>query len=127
TMAMGLQSTPILQQVFLEGLEQMDSISMDVDFREADRLLTASLDLPYVLYNNIEVDSLRLRVKADQENLGAALGLISAEAGPLSMGRTYLSGRTEDQRLHVNLVSFDEEDVLFQVGSYVAFSGDTVE
>lgn len=126
-LTMGLQSTPILQQVFLEGLEQMDSISMDVDFKEVDRSLTASLDLPYVLYNNIEVDSLRLRVSSDQENLRADFGLISAEAGPLSMGRTYLSGRTEGQRLHFDLVSFDEEDILFQIGSQVALMGDTVE
>lgn len=127
TMSLGLQSTPILQQVFLEGLEQMDSISMDVDFKEAERSLTASLDLPYVLYNNIEVDSLRLRVNSDPENLRAAFGLISAEAGPLSMGRTYLSGRTEDQRLHFDLISFDEEEVLFQIGAHMATRGDTVE
>ena len=127
TMTMGVQSTPILQQVLLEGLEQMDSISMDVDFKEADRSLTASLDLPYVLYNNIEVDSMRLRLRSDQENLRAAFGLISAEAGSLSMGRTYLSGSTEDQSLHFNLTSFDDEDVLFQIGSYVTLLGDTIE
>src|SRR5690606_347918 len=115
-MSLALQPTPILQQVFLEGLEQMDSVSMDVDFKEADRLLTANLDLPYVLYNNIEVDSLRLRVQADKENLRAAFGLISAEAGPLSMGRTYLSGRTEDERLHFDFISYDEEEILFRVG-----------
>lgn len=126
-MNMALRSTPILQQVFLEGLEQMDSISMEVDFREADRLLTANLDLPYVLYNNIEVDSLRLRVRSDQEYLGAALGMISVEAGPLSMGRTYLSGRTEENHLHVDLVSFEGEDILFQVGSTVESSGDTIQ
>ena len=125
-MTMSIESTPILQQVFLEGLQQMDSISMEVDFKEADRLLTASLDLPYVLYNDMEIDSLRLRVKGDQENLGAAFGLISLDAGPLSMGRTYLTGRTEDQRFHVNLISFDDEDVLFRIGSYVALAEDTI-
>lgn len=125
-MMMSIESTPILQQVFLEGLQQMDSISMEVDFKEAERLLTASLDLPYVLYNNMEIDSLRLRLRGDQENLRAAFGLISLDAGPLSMGRTYLTGRTEEQRLHVNLISFDNEDVLFRIGSYVALAGDTI-
>lgn len=125
-MTMSIESTPILQQVFLAGLQQMDSISMEVDFKEADRLLTASLDLPYVLYNDMEIDSLRLRVKGDQENLRAAFGLISLDAGPLSMGRTYLTGRTEDQRLHVNLISFDDEDVLFRIGSRVRLTDDTV-
>src|SRR5690606_39226327 len=52
-MTMSIESAPILQQVFLEGLQQMDSISMEVDYKEAERLLTASLDLPYVLYNNM--------------------------------------------------------------------------
>ena len=126
-MDLGLHSTPILQQVFLEGLEQMDSVSMEVDFKESDKLLTANLDLPFLLYNNIEIDSLKLRVKSDGENLAAALGLVSAEAGPLSMDRTYLSGNVEDERLHFDFVSFDGEDILFQVGSNIGLLGDTLQ
>ena len=123
---LGLQSTPILQQVFLEGLEQMDSVYMDVDFKEADRLLTANLDLPFVLYNNIEVDSLKLRINADDQNLEAAFGLVSVVAGPLSMGRTYLSGVVAEERLNFDFVSYDGEDILFQVGSNLAMMGDTL-
>lgn len=125
-MNLAIKPTPILQEVILEGLTQMDSITMDVDFKESDRLLTAHLDLPYLLYNNIEVDSLSLRLDADADNLEARLGLISVEAGPLSIGRTYWSGTAKDERLHFDMVSYDEEEILLQIGSEVAFQGDTI-
>lgn len=123
---LALRTTPILQQVFLEGLEQLDSVTMEVDFKEQDKLLTANLDLPYVLYNDIEIDSLRLRVNADAENLRAAFGLVSAEAGPVSMGRTYLSGEMMNERLQLDFRSFDGDEILLHLASSIGMAGDTV-
>src|SRR5690606_38895260 len=61
---MSITPSPILQQVFLEGLDQLDSGYMEVNFNEKDRFLTASLNIPYVLYNNIEIDSLKFNINA---------------------------------------------------------------
>lgn len=125
-LALSILPTPILQEVLLEGLEQMDSISMKVDYKEAEKSLTASLDLPYLLYNNIEVDSLRFRLESDEENMEGRLGLIGAEAGFLSMGRTYLSGIVKNSILHADLISYDKDDILFQIGSNIELAGDTL-
>ncbi|MEX2593238.1 MAG: translocation/assembly module TamB domain-containing protein [Anditalea sp.] len=125
-MDLALRSTPILQQVFLEGLEQLDSVHMKIDFKEEDKLLTANIDLPYVLYNNIEIDSLKLRMNADEENLQTEFGLLSLVAGPVSMGRTSLLGEVMDERLQLDFISYQEEETLIHVASSVGMAGDTV-
>lgn len=125
-MDMSITPTPILQQVFLEGLDQLDSGHVAVNFREAERHLTAVLNIPYVLYNNIEVDSLRAHVNAVGDSLSGELGLVAVEAGPVSMGRTWVTGQVEeDQRFHIDLISFDEEDTLMYLGSNIRAASDT--
>jgi hypothetical protein len=125
-MDLALHSTPILQQVFLEGLEQLDSVHMEVGFNEENHLLTANIDLPYVLYNNMEIDSLKLRLNADEENLQTEFGLLSLVVGPVSMGRTLLVGEVMDQRLQLDFISYEEEETLIHMASSVGLAGDTL-
>src|SRR5690606_31686529 len=54
------------------------------------------------------------------------LGLVAVEAGPVSMGRTVVSGQVEeDKRFHIDLISFDEEDTLMYLGSNMRAASDT--
>lgn len=125
-MNLALRSAPILEQVFLEGLEQMDSVSMKIDFKEADTLLTANLDLPHILYNDMEVDSLRLRVRADKSDMAAEFGLLSAVAGPLDLGRTFLSADLKKEHFHIDFKSYDEEELLVHLGTNVRKTSDSL-
>jgi translocation and assembly module TamB len=125
-MQMSVQQTPILTQVFLDGLEQMDSISIEVDFDESLSLFAANVSLPYLLYSDIEIDSLGLRVLGEGNELTFNFGLASLETGPVSMGRTYFDGDVRGDRLFVDFTSYDDEERLVHLSADIGYGGDTV-
>jgi len=123
---MSIQQTPILTQVFLDGLEQMDSIAIDVDFNESESRFAANVSLPYLLYSDIEIDSLGLRVLGEGNDLTFNFGIASLETGPVSMGRTFFDGDVRGDRLFVDFISFDEEERLVHLSADIGYGGDTI-
>lgn len=123
---LAFNQAPILNQVLLPRLDQMDSIKLIVDFKAIDNKLNADLDLPYVKYGAIEIDSLGLRVRSDREDLVLALGFLAMESSPLSMGRTYFTGALDASRLYFDFDSFDGEEKLMHIASDIGLRGDTL-
>ncbi|MDO9551804.1 translocation/assembly module TamB [Rhodonellum sp.] len=121
-----INQAPILNQVLLKGLDQLDSVKLRVDFKASENKLDADLDLPYIKYGAVEIDSLGLRVRSDQEDLNLAFGFLALESSPLSMGRTYFTGELENSRLYFDFNSFDGEEKLMHLASDIGFSGDTL-
>ncbi|MUP45734.1 translocation/assembly module TamB [Gramella sp. BOM4] len=119
--------TPILSEVFLVNLQEMDSVDIDVDFSEQERNLDAMVSIPYVKYFNSEVDSLQVRVASNEKDLNFELGFQSLDAGPLAIKKTLFSGRVIGQKLDLDYASSYEEDSLVFVQSQMNFQGDTLK
>ncbi|KEO74543.1 translocation/assembly module TamB domain-containing protein [Anditalea andensis] len=125
-MQLSVQQTPILNEVFLEGLEQMDSIAISVDFNEYESRFIANIALPYLLYSDIEIDSLNFTAQGEGNELTFNFGLASLETGPVSMGRTFFDGEVRGDRLFIDFNSFDEEERLVHLSADIGYGGDTV-
>lgn len=125
-MQLSVQQTPILTQVFLDGLERMDSIAIEVDFNEAESHFAANVSLPYLLYSDIEIDSLGLRVLGEGNDLTFNFGLASLETGPVSMGRTFFDGEVMGDRLFIDFNAFDADERLVHLSADIGYGGDTV-
>jgi len=125
-MKLSIQQTPILTQVLLDGLEQMDSIAISVDFNEAQSRFAANVSLPYLLYSDIEIDSLGLNVLGEGNELTFNFGLASLETGPVSMGRTFFDGEVMGDRLFIDFTSYDADERLVHLSADIGYGGDTV-
>jgi len=55
-----LTDAPIINEVFLVNLEEMDTVDINVDFREAAREMDASISVPYVNIFSSQIDSLKI-------------------------------------------------------------------
>ncbi|MCP9200390.1 translocation/assembly module TamB domain-containing protein [Gramella sp. GC03-9] len=119
--------TPILNEVFLVNLQEMDSIDIDMNFSEEERRLDAMVSIPYINYFNSEIDSLEVEMESNEKDLNFEFGFKSLDAGPLAIKKTRFSGRVIDQKLDLDFASSFEEDSLVFVQSQLNFKGDTLK
>ncbi len=123
---LSINQAPIVNQVLLQGLEQLDSAKIMVDFSQPEDKLVANIDFPYVNYGGSEIDSLGIRINSDTENLSIAFGFLALNAGPLAMDRTYFTGELQQSRLYLDFNSFSGEEQSYHIASDIGYSGDTL-
>ncbi|MCH7409273.1 translocation/assembly module TamB [Belliella sp. DSM 111904] len=121
-----INQAPILNQVLLPALEKLDTAKLKIDFDLQAALLTTRLDFPYLKYGGIELDSLGLRINADEEDLDLAFGFLKLNTGPLDMDRTYFTGELDNSRLYFDFNSFDGDERMVHVASDIGLFGDTL-
>jgi len=106
---------PILSDVFLTSLEELDTVNIKMDFNEKDRKLIASVNVPYIDFYGMQIDSLAFNVNSDASNLKFDFGLNELNAGPLAIKRTLVDGKIANQQLNLNFSSFNEDKTIIQI------------
>jgi translocation and assembly module TamB len=121
-----IAADPILTDVLLADLEDFDSASVKVDFIQATDSLVASVDFPYVNYAGTEIDSLRVRLNADGNDLRLGVGFLDLNTGPVAMQRTYLAGSLENKALKMDFRTFYDDEILAQIPFEIGLAGDSI-
>ena len=121
-----VNSAPILSDVFLTGLKELDTIKIDADFRERERYFAADIQMPHINYNGNEIDSLLLRVDSGEGELTGHFGFKDLKAGPVAIQNTALDGRVSDRKLFLDFNAFHEEEKLVAVQTEISRSNDSL-
>ena len=122
-----INPSPILEEVFLPKLEELDTVNIQVDFNEREKMLAADVNLPHVVYFGSEIDSLAFTMDSDQEGLRFNLGLQSLDAGPLAIKETYLEGQLIVEELLLQFTSNYEDEVLMNIQSWISSEDDVLQ
>ncbi|SDA92994.1 Autotransporter translocation and assembly factor TamB [Algoriphagus alkaliphilus] len=125
-MDLAINQAPILNQVLLQGLDQLDSARIKVNFNQAEDKFIGSVDFPFVKYGDTEVDSLGIRIDSTNDNLDLALSFLALNSGPLAMDRTYFTGELKQSRFYFGFNSFAGKEKLVHIASEISYSGDTL-
>ena len=121
-----ITSSPILSDIFLTGLKELDTIKADVDFREAERYFIADIHMPHINYSDNEIDSLVLRLDSGDGQLTGHFGFKDLKAGPLAIQNTSLDGRVADRKLYLDFNAFHEEEKLVAVHTQITRDKDSI-
>ena len=121
-----VHQAPILNEVFLQGLDQLDSISGAISFDEKAHQLTADFMAPMILYGNSKMDSLQLNINANQNDLKFDLGWAALESDSIRLGRTYLKGIIANKALELDFIALDKEEKLLHIQSELRKTNDTI-
>jgi len=106
---------PILNDVFLTSLEELDTVNIKMDFNEKERKLAASVNLPRVDFYGMQIDSLAFNINSDDKNLFFDFGLNALNAGPLAIKKTLIDGKIFDRKLFLNFSSFNNDETIVQI------------
>jgi hypothetical protein len=118
---------PIISEVFVDGIQEMDSINLTMDFDEDKENLSADFSLPYVNYQENKLDSLYFSLKSDRENADFDLGFRGIEAGPLAIEKTSFKGNLRKDTLQLDFNAVKGEKSLYQVTSYITGNEDRIQ
>ncbi len=121
-----VHQAPILNEVFLPDLRELDTINIAVDFNELKRRLTADVNLPYINYNGYTIDSLAFTMNSDAENMSFDFGLKELLAGPIDLQNTRLQGSLQNSKLALDFSSKHKDETLMHIASEVELQQDVV-
>ena len=121
-----IKDAPVLNEVFLSNLEQLDTIHIEADFIEKERKLDALVSLPYINYYSSEIDSLEFRLNSDPDNFDFNLGFKAINSGPIAIPKTDFDGSLTENKLFLDFTSSQDEEQLFHVASEITKPGDNL-
>lgn len=122
-----IRETPILTEVFMTNLEQLDTIDVEIDFSEKQRTLDANVDLPHLVYMGMEIDSLKLDMNSDRDDLNFDFAFNNLDAGPLDIHKTVIDGNVVQQKLNLEFTSTYQGEKIVHTNSELNFQGDTLK
>ena len=121
-----IRQDPVLSEVFLVDLVEMDTVDIAIDFHERERDLAANVELPYLNFNGYIIDSLSLELSSDNENLAVNFGFDELLAGPLEIQETVLKGAVVDEIYEMSFTSKYQDSTLLHFESELTEREDTL-
>ena len=113
--------SPILSDIFLEGIQEMDTLRSTINFNESNEKLAANLNLPYINYQGNEIQGLTFDFNSEERTAEFNLGFDNILAGPLDIAATEISGKFLDKKLDLDLKAFKDEKDFFNSTVHIDF------
>ena len=111
--------SPVLNEVFLVNVKELDTIKIDVAFDETARKLKAAITAPHINYGGNELDSLAFTMDTDKEKFIFDLGFNSIKGGPLAIPKTKITGNQQGGELSLNFNSLYKDSTLINIQSQI--------
>ena len=112
-----ISQRPIISEVFIDGIEEMDSIHIKMGFSEEKEELVADFNLPYVKYKENTLDSLQLKLNSTAKKADFTFGFSGIDAGPLSIEKTFFEGHLTRDTLRLDFNSDKGNQELYHISS----------
>ena len=123
---MALSPVPILTNVFLKGVERLDSVHVRANFDARSKNLEAGIYMPTLVYNGSSIDSLDVTVKGDATDLNFSAGFAELLADPINVKRTFFKGNLKNKELLLDFDSYDEQERLAHISSELVLEKDSI-
>lgn len=115
---------PILNDVFLVNVQDLDTVKIDVDFKEFERKLNANITAPHINYSGYELDSLAFSMDTDKDKFVFDFGFNEIKAGPVHIQKTNVKGNQANNELSLDFIAYHDEEKMIQILSKITGSRD---
>ncbi len=104
---------PLLTDVFVQGIVEMDTLKLEADFDQEKDFLSSNINLSYLNFENNIIDNLYFDINSARDVAQFVFGFENVDAGSFGMNRTYLTGDLTEGVLTANFFSFDNNNEIF--------------
>lgn len=126
TLALAIKPTAFLNNVILDGLEDLDSLNISASFDSKLQQLSAAVKVPQISYAGSSVDSLTAFIKGDSVNLEFSAGIADLVYEPVHLKQTYVEGTIKDKKLVLDFNSKNDTVQVMHISSELVFQKDTL-
>ncbi|SFZ89662.1 Family of unknown function [Flaviramulus basaltis] len=106
---------PLLTDVFLVNIKDLDTVNISVDFDEAERKLKGNITAPKINYSDYIMDGLALSIDTNKDKFIFDLGFNQIKAGPLFIPRSIIKGEQLNNELSLDFIAYDKEEEMMNV------------
>lgn len=110
---------PVLNQVFLKNVQDLDTIVFGAYFDENARRLIAEVHAPHINYSGNTLDSLAFKMNTDREKFMFDLSFKNIQAGPLDIPRTKIEGNQQDNKMNLVFNAVHNDSILTNIKSEI--------
>ncbi len=114
-----ISQSPLLNDVFLVNVKDLDTIDISIDFNEKARQLKANITAPHINYSGNVLDSLVLSINTDQERFNFNFGFKNIVAGPLDIPETKITGNQSNNELSLDFYSSTDDITLMHINTKI--------
>lgn len=122
-----ISESPLLNDVFLVNIHDLDTINIAFDFNEKAHHFKANITAPHINYSGNELDSLAFSMDSDKDNFNFNLGFKNITAGPLNIPKTIITGQQTNNELNLNFLGFYNDEKLMNVNTKISGSRDRLK
>ncbi|MDC6403702.1 MULTISPECIES: translocation/assembly module TamB domain-containing protein [Maribacter] len=126
TLDLALAPTPIISKVFFDGIQELDSLTIDAKFDSFTKEISGQVIVPRVSYAGSTIDSLRVDLEGDSQDFKFMAGVSELDYQPVLLKKTYLEGSLKNKELVLDFSSVDDSTTVMHVASELVFQRDTV-
>tara|TARA_R110002049_G_scaffold207188_1_gene377651 strand:+ start:27972 stop:33044 length:5073 start_codon:yes stop_codon:yes gene_type:complete len=119
-----ISQAPILNDVFLVNVKDLDTIAIAVNFDEKARQLKADIIAPHINYSGMELDSLAFSMDTNKEKFSFDLGFKNLLAGPLNIPKTIIKGNQSNNELALNFSAYKDTAQMMYVDAIISGNRD---
>ncbi len=122
-----LTPEPILTEVFIKGLEKLDTVTLNANFDAVSKKLYAAMDVPSAAYESSILDSLKISLNGDAKDLDFSVAIAGLEYKPINIKKTLFKGNLKNKELFLDFISYDEDEKSVHLASEMSLRKDTVQ
>lgn len=101
-----IAQAPLLNEVFLVNINDLDTINFDVNFIEKERKFKARIKAPHINYSGYEIDSLAFSMNTDHDKFNFNFGFREINAGPLKLPKSIIKGEQISNEMHLDFLAY---------------------
>lgn len=121
-----LTPEPILTEVFLKGLQQLDTVTLNAKFDGISKNLNAALNAPSAQYGTSILDSLKISLNGDANDLNFYAEVGGMKYSPVQIKKSFFQGRLKNRELFLDFRSLYENEESVHLSAEMSLQKDTV-
>lgn len=111
---------PVLNQVFLKNVRDLDTIKLAAYFDERERILAARINAPHIDYGGSTLDSLKFSMDTNKEKFIFDLGFENIQAGPLDIPETHITGEQIQDEMRLRFRAIHNDSILTNIKTKIS-------
>lgn len=114
-----IRQNPILDQIFLEGLNEFEPINFKVDFAESEKKLNADFSIPFVEYQGSKVQNGKLSLNTAKDDFNLDFKVANVLYNPINIQNINLQGKVVNGVVMLDFSTSDETEKIININSEV--------
>ncbi|NRR90200.1 translocation/assembly module TamB domain-containing protein [Winogradskyella undariae] len=114
-----ISQSPLLNDVFLVNVQDLDTIAISMNFNEKARILKAKIDAPHINYSGNTLDNLTFAMNTDKTDFNFNFGFDNITAGPINMPKTIITGQQTNNELALNFSGYHDDKKIMNVNTNI--------